>query len=156
MEANRFLSVICFAFDSVYKDIILSTQAWLSTYPRFQKWGDGQFSVFGWSMVFKRHIPVPSFQGNFADTVLIHTGIKIIFLLFPKLNYVTNRNIMLQTWMWRNISRVNHILVCQISPQQATNSRAKFLTSYFKIIPTRCVLAIFQVLLHWVHWQTWS
>jgi hypothetical protein len=47
-------------------------------------------------MVFKRHIPVPSFQGNFADTMLIHTWIKIIFLLFTKFNYVANRNIMLQ------------------------------------------------------------
>jgi hypothetical protein len=51
-------------------------------------------------MVFKRHIPVPSFKGNSADTVLIHTRIKIMFLLFPKFNYVTYTNIMLQTRMW--------------------------------------------------------
>jgi hypothetical protein len=52
-------------------------------------------------MVFKGHIPVPSFQGNFYFYSVgnkICTRIKILLLLsFPKLNYVTNQKYMLKT-----------------------------------------------------------
>jgi hypothetical protein len=52
-------------------------------------------------MVFKRHIPVPSFQGDFYLYSVgrkICTRIKILlFLSFPKLDYVPNQKYILKT-----------------------------------------------------------